>query len=52
MGQTVRGHPGGFFGLDVLLPLAVLIANPKAPITVYALAILAYLALLTGYVAI
>jgi len=41
-----------FFGLDVLLPLAVLTANPKAPIAAYGLAIVVYVALLTGYVAI
>ena len=41
-----------FFGLDVLLPLAVLTANPKAPIAIYWLAIVAYLALLGGYIAI
>jgi hypothetical protein len=41
-----------FFGLDVLLPLAVLTLNPKAPIMAYGLAIVVYVALLTGYVAI
>ncbi len=41
-----------FFGLDVLLPLAVLTANPKAPIVIYGLVIVAYLGLLGGYVAI
>jgi hypothetical protein len=41
-----------FAGLDVLLPLVILTANPKAPITLYWLAIVVYLALVTGYVAI
>lgn len=41
-----------FFALDVLLPLAVLTADREAPLVVYVLAEVAYLAVLTGYVAI
>ncbi len=41
-----------FSGLDVLLPLFILTANPKAPISLYWLAAAGYLALVTGYVAI
>lgn len=41
-----------FFAFDVLLPLAVLTADRDAPLVVYVLAGVAYLAVLTGYVAI
>lgn len=41
----------GFFAFDVFLPLAVLTADRDAPSVVYVLAGVAYLAVLTGYVA-
>lgn len=47
-----RAEVGFFFAFDVLLPLPVLTADPKAPLVVYVLAGMAYLALLTVYVAI
>jgi hypothetical protein len=54
--HAIRGMTYGeltvFFGLDVLLPLVVLTANPKAPLLAYLGAVVAYLALVTGYVAI
>ncbi len=41
-----------FFALDILLPLVVLTANPKAPLIAYQVAVALYLAMVAGYVAI
>src|SRR5512134_1815660 len=38
-----------FFGLDILLPLVVLTANPKAPLIVFQAVVALYLAAVAGY---